>query len=404
MREIGVLLAMRGPQEAEFFQQINNAPAMSVMRRCADASEVLAAAIAGVGDLAVIDAGLGVNRSLLERLTEVGVVPVVVSSMDDVTSYAGIGASVVPYGIEDLAQRLLDIIDTHEVRPATPAPEPATLEAQQGEIVSIMSAWGGPGRTTVAVNLAAELAARGANPLLIDADVWGASIKQYLGLDPDGSGIAAAMRGVERGTFDMDGLLRLTEERFGIRVLGGLNKSDRWAEVSTPALHNFWEIVSEWPGHVIVDAPVQIPGDNDLGGFGPARNAMWSLILEVSDSTCMVASADTVGIHRFINFHLDAQVPATHVIVNRVRSAAAGPGARQSVEELLARFAGIDNPLLLPEDPAVDKAILECAPVRNAAARSPIAQAFVAVADQFLPTRARGRKPRLWRRAKSGAH
>src|SRR5699024_7017827 len=99
-----------------------------------------------------------------------------------------------------------------------PSPEPLL---GLGKTIAITSPWGSPGRTTVAVNLAAHLAVRGGNPLLIDADIWGASVKQYLGLEPDGVGIAAAMRAAERGTFDAEALELLCEQREGIEVLGG---------------------------------------------------------------------------------------------------------------------------------------------------------------------------------------
>src|SRR5699024_1648593 len=135
-----------------------------------------------------------------------------------------------------------------------------------------------------------------------DADLWGASVKQNLGLDPDGAGLAAALRAVERGTLDVEGLVRVTEERFGIRILGGLNRSDRWREAAGPTLESFWDVVRTWPGYVVIDSPVRLPAtDGAAGGFGPAPNDMWDSVWATATHRCLVGGADTVGVHRFVN-------------------------------------------------------------------------------------------------------
>src|SRR5699024_10981562 len=171
------------------------------------------------------------------RHRKVGLMPIVVSPAHQNTALKDVGAQVLHSEHADLLSARLMIIG--HVPPPGSSVHEQRLEQRTKTIIAVMSPWGAPGRTTVAVNLAAELAARGGNPLLIDADLWGASVKQYLGLEPDGAGLAAAIRGVERGTFDSAGLVRLTEEHSGVAVLGGINKSDRWREVSGAALTGF---------------------------------------------------------------------------------------------------------------------------------------------------------------------
>src|SRR5699024_12124316 len=98
------------------------------------------------------------------------------------------------------------------------------------------------------------------------------------------------------------------------------------------ALESFWDVVRTWPGYVIIDGPVRLPAaDEDIvGSFGPAPNDMWNSIWEAATDVCLVGSADTVGIHRFVNFYLDLEDPPRHIAINRVRASAAGPGARES--------------------------------------------------------------------------
>src|SRR5690625_5761027 len=80
MAQLGILLAMRGGAEEALLRQLHNHSSVTVARRCADGAEVLSAALAGVGDAAVIDAHLGVERSFVLRLRKAGVKAIVVAA------------------------------------------------------------------------------------------------------------------------------------------------------------------------------------------------------------------------------------------------------------------------------------------------------------------------------------
>lgn len=398
-----MLLAMRGQAEEDFLRAVEASARFQVTRRCVDTAEVLAAALAGVGEVALIDHLLGVERTLIHRLRQAGVLTVVVGPGSSRAVVEEFGAIHLDVETPDLADDLAQALDGQEV-PSPLGPAEEEPEPPRG-IIAITSAWGSHGRTTVAVNLAAELAGRGPRPLLIDADVWGGSIKQYLGLDPDGAGLAAAVRAVERGTLDVDGLTRLTESAYGIHVLGGLNKSDRWREVSGAGLSSLWEAVQQWPGHVVIDAPVRLAAGDEDNHFGPDPNSMWQAVTQAATTICMVASADTVGIHRFVNVYLDGEAKVDNTVINRLRSSAGGPRAKESVLELLNRFTGITDPFLVPDDPAVDRAVLEGVPLRLLASRSPARLAIQALAEQYDPSRRRSRAGSGFGfRGRNGAH
>lgn len=405
MTKRAVLLAMRGQAEEDFLRGAGTSAHFQVARRCVDTAEVLAAAIAGVGEVALVDYLLGVERTFVHRLRQAGVIAVVVAPSGVRAVVEELGAIHLDADAPDLLGAFAEVLKGQEPVERPPAVE--TVDATGArEIIAMTSAWGSPGRTTLAVNVAAELAARGNNPLLVDADLWGGSVKQYLGLDPDGAGLAAAVRAVERGTLDLAGLTRLTEPAYGIHVLGGLNRSDRWREVSGAGLSSLWEVVRGWPGHVVIDAPVRLAaGEDGVGHFGPDANSMWETISEAATSVCMVASADTIGIHRFVNFHLDGMIDVHHTIVNRLRASAGGPQARESVLELLARFVGISDPVLVPDDPTVDRAVLEGAPLRVLNGKSPARIAIERFSEQFSPRRRRSAQtPRFGFRPRSRAH
>jgi ATP-binding protein involved in chromosome partitioning len=86
-------------------------------------------------------------------------------------------------------------------RPPPPPPTPTPLPGMAGPIIAISSGKGGVGKSTVAANLAAALAARSLKIGLLDADVAGPSVPTMLGLDdgrkPDieeGSGLLIPRR------------------------------------------------------------------------------------------------------------------------------------------------------------------------------------------------------------------
>ena len=64
---------------------------------------------------------------------------------------------------------------------AAPAPTPAAFPSL-GKIIAVSSGKGGVGKSTVTVNLAAALAARGFTVGILDADIWGFSVPRMLGL------------------------------------------------------------------------------------------------------------------------------------------------------------------------------------------------------------------------------
>ena len=60
------------------------------------------------------------------------------------------------------------------------------------QLLAVWGPTGAPGRTTVAINVASELAELGQSVLLIDADSYGGAIAPTLGLIDDAAGFAAA--------------------------------------------------------------------------------------------------------------------------------------------------------------------------------------------------------------------
>ncbi len=92
------------------------------------------------------------------------------------------GAEAVPQGGAPKA-RALPVMDNRPAAPARPsAPTPVAFP-HLGHMIAISSGKGGVGKSTIAVNLAVALAARGLRVGLMDADVYGPNIPRMMGVD-----------------------------------------------------------------------------------------------------------------------------------------------------------------------------------------------------------------------------
>ncbi|QDB78518.1 hypothetical protein FE251_03335 [Georgenia wutianyii] len=408
----GVLLALTGPEEAELVSLLD-APdtGLRVVRRCADVPEVLAAGLAGLGSLAVLSADLpDLDRPVLRQLAAAGVRTVLVAAPVDTARCRALGATAV-VAAEDGAQEWARVVGdlVHSEPAADPVEEepPPPAPATTGRLVVVWGPRGSPGRTSIAVNLAAELAAHEPT-LLVDADTEAPSVTQVLGVLDETAGIAAAARLAGDGRLDagtMRGVTRRLGER--LRLLTGLTRADRWRELPAASLDVVWEQARETAAWVVVDVGAGI--DEPVGGLGAPRRHQAALsALAAADVVVVVGAAEPVGMHRLVTALQelsDAQVCAPHasrvVVVNRVRGSAAGANPEQAVVEALARFAGVMDPLLVPDDrAALDRAVLQGATLAEVAHGSRARSAVQELAGRLTgaPERAR-RGRRVLRRA-----
>ena len=251
---------------------------------------------------------------------------------------------------------------TRPVRRAT-SPATATPDADgvgpppKTPVTVVWGPTGAPGRTTVAVTLAAQLAAAGVRTLLVDLDTWGASVAQVLGLVDEAPGVAAAARASEQGTLDVPGLARLAPEVVpGLRVLTGLPRADRWPELRAAAVDDVLRLARGVVEHVVVDVGFAVEDDEELSydTAAPRRNAATLTALEAADQLVAVGAADPVGLQRLVRAVQDVAVlpaPAPTVVVTKVRASVAGRRPERAIADVLGRFAGMDAVRFLPWAP-----------------------------------------------------
>ncbi len=267
-----------------------------------------------------------------------------------------------------------------------------------------MGPTGAPGRTSVAVNLAAEAAALGVPTLLVDADTYGASVAQALSLLDEAPGVAAATRAADQGTLDLPVLARLTPQVLpGLRVLTGLPRADRWPELRSAAMERVLEVARLLAALVVVDVGFNLEDDEELSydTLAPRRNGVALTCLAAADELVAVGAGDPVGLQRLVR-GLQAvatlEAPAPTVVVNRLRASAVGPGPQAQVTAALERFAGLAPAAVVPDDPvAYDAALLAGQVLAEAAPASPARAALRELAARLAgveaPTGRRRRGP-----------
>ncbi len=255
---------------------------------------------------------------------------------------------------------------------------------------------GAPGRSTVAVGLAVELARRGRRTALVDADTVAPSLALLLGLDDDAPGIAAACRRAELDALDDAELTRLATpvgtSAGDLDVLAGINRPNRWPELSSARLRTALAACRTWSEETVVDVASAYDADDEATYdlTGPRRHAATSAALQEADAIIAVASADPLGISRFLRDHaelrrLTSPTPVS-VAVNRVRPGPLGLDARGQIRRTLERFAGIEDIVFLPYDQrAADAALLHARPMSDVTPRSALVAAMRRLAATHLP-------------------
>jgi MinD-like ATPase involved in chromosome partitioning or flagellar assembly len=408
---VGVLCAVRGQSESIIVQAVEGSRGrLSVVRRCADLAELLAAAEAGLGRLAVVSGDLELlDREAVAALHRAGVRVVGVSDPDRAAvadRLAALGVDLVvdaptdesaAVGVVDEAIAVLERgaprrTDLHVPDAAWPDETAAPFPATQGLVAAVWGPTGAPGRTTVAVNVAAELALAGRRTLLVDADTYGGSIAQVVGMLDEAPGLAAAARAAGNGTLELVTLARLAPVLApDLRVLSGISRADRWPELPASSLEVVWTVARRLAQWTVVDCGFCLEEDEQLSfdTRAPRRNAATLSALEAADVVLVIGAGDPVGIQRLVRGLgelTDRGLGAPRVVlVNRVRASVAGPRPGEAVAQALAKYAGVTGAHLLPDDgPTLDAALLEARLLCEAAPSSPLRRALAEVAGRLL--------------------
>jgi Flp pilus assembly CpaE family ATPase len=273
-------------------------------------------------------------------------------------------------------------------------------------VIAVWGPAGAPGRTSVAITIAAELAAIGHSVVLADADPYGGATAPSLGLLDEAPGFAAACRLAASDSLTHDELARVaqryTSPRGAFWVLTGIGRAARWPELTADRVERVLARCRSWADYSVVDVGFSLETDEEITSdlFAPRRNAATLAALRGADDVVAVGLADPVGLSRLLRSfgELVETAPdrAPHVLVNRVRASAVGADPFGQVASTLLRFGGLEAAALIPDDPAgLDLAVLTGRTLRDAAPKSPARAAIRRFVERELapvPETERGRR------------
>ena len=262
---------------------------------------------------------------------------------------------------------------TDHARKSRPASADDPLASVQ-HVVLVMSGKGGVGKSTTATNLAMGLSKRGYRTGLLDADIYGPSIPTMLGV---------AGRPVSSDGKTIDPL-----ERFGIKLMsiGFLLDDPRSAVIwRGPMLHGalqqFLKDVA-WGDldYLVLDLP---PGTGDVALSLAQRTSVTGAVIVTTPQN--VATDD---VFKSVSMCVKVDIPVLGVVENMswfidpagIKHELFGSGGGQAV----ADFANAPLLAQIPLDQTVREWGDKGTPVVQAAPDSPIARAFMDLADKVI--------------------
>lgn len=249
----------------------------------------------------------------------------------------------------------------------------------RGQVIAVWGPNGSTGKSMVAINVAFELAHAANRVLLIDLDTYGPSIETQLNLVEHPAGLAAACRLASQDRLDESELLRLSQpvqvSGNTMQIMTGISNPSRWPEITGPKIEQLLEIAATCFDFIVLDLASELADSAQQPQSGIERNCATQTGLQNANIILSIGLADPIGIRRLIlamqdlkNLRLDADL---YTVINRTRASVIGRKAKEQIAETLARFAGLEVDIFIPDEPATfDQCLLESIPLITAKRKS----------------------------------
>lgn len=358
--------------EARFTTDLAARPDAEVAFRCVDRVELLAALRGSAPDLvAVVGCPPWLDRQSCDEAVTARV-PVVGLAKDPVDAEALARLGILVLAMDVDVESVLSIRSSSDALPEAPA-KLARSVGPRGRVVAVWGPKGSPGRSTIAVDLACELAAAEPRTALVDADTYGGDLAQMLGVAEELPTLVWACQAAARGDRSLlSGLRRAGAE--GPVLVPGITRSDLWRDVGEFAWRELLATLRDHFVHSVVDAGFCLEDDSAAYSVGEGRNAVAREAVRGADAVVAVCRCDAVGLKSFLWAYPAlvelAEEDRIFVVANRVAG-----GEEAQVADLLRRHAGKRPVAYVPDDPRLFRtACTKGLPVREVAPASPVAR------------------------------
>ena len=421
MSFLGVATCLNPDLEADIIRAIeSDSLPLQIVRRCRDATELLSIAKAHLVQLVAVDTEmLELEGATIQELAAENVAIIAFAPLEDVDQFNSRGGiSVLAKADPRIEQpeqseaaRLLEQMMSTLMPPPPPNPreefrqDHAELAGSIGQIIAFWGAVGAPGKTTLALNIASRLRYFG-RVLLVDADTVEPSLAQMLGIALDTSGVVTGCRLAEQGKLKPDLFPQLvTRVGFGVDLLTGLTKAERWREVGQHALSALLEMARINYRWILVDLASGAEDQSDLlASMGPPRYGAALGAFDVADLVVEVGLADPVGIRRLLVNHNWAVAQEmwncpTLAVVNRGRASVGGANWRNSIAHVVsATVADLPVALVREAEEDFDRALVAACDVMTVNPHAAVLDDLEGLRNEIfkqlglLPRRGSGRK------------
>jgi len=255
-------------------------------------------------------------------------------------------------------------------------------------VIAVTSPHGSTGKTTVAINIALELAAEKARVLLIDGDIQGPAVANHFALTQQPAGLQAALRIASQQRFDLEQLERLSFQfqNSTLRIMPG-SQNFPSQPVDQGSVANLLETARSGYEFTVVDL-------GSLSGDGGGTQAeLTNTIISLADRRIVVCLADPIGIFRLLGTEnlIAATSQPVDLVMNRVRNSVIA-SARREIAITLQRLSALEPKAYLPDDPQhIDQAVRTGVPATSLSRTGTFRQALTG----FVRAELLGRKGAL---------
>lgn len=355
--------------ETRFVTSLASRRDAEVVFRCVDRVELVAAIRGAAPDLVVV-AGFApwLDREACDEAVAARIPMVALAGGTDAAeALARLGVLVLP--ADSTPERVLAVRSSEDALPQAPSQLARSL-GPRGRQVAVWGPKGSPGRSTIAIEIAAEIAAAEPHTVLVDADTYGGDLAQMLGVVEELPTIVWASQAAAREASLTEGLRRAGER--GPVLVPGITRSDLWRDVREHAWRQLLGMLRDDFAHVVVDAGFCIEEDD--------RNGVAREALRSADSVVAVCRCDPVGLKTFLWAYPSlaelVEEERVFVVANRL-----APGEETQVADLLRRHTGKRPVAYLPDDSALFRAaVSKGVAARELVPSSPVARSIRAVA------------------------
>lgn len=270
---------------------------------------------------------------------------------------------------EESASLDSDVLFTFQKALARRNGAPSASAQRHSQMICVLGAKGGIGKTVVASNLAVALASEGASVAMVDLNLQCGDLALTLGLQPDRTIYDLATSG---GSLDAEKLEAfLGRHESGVRVLMAPTRPDQSSGVTTEFLDNTYSLLRAMHDYVIVDTPP---------GFTPEVIAS----IDGASDVCMVATLDVLSLKsarvgletlRLMGYDLSR----VRLVLNRADSRVG-----LDVNDVTAIVGGGPD-VLVPSHRDITRTVNEAKLIVTSSPRSEAAKAFKKLARLYQP-------------------